>query len=213
MFTSLLQRRFIFPIIKETPLQVFIAFFFFLYLFLPYNRCKFCWVHSRKWMSEVYKVGDTLLISFLLSTPFLRSISFRNRVRYYFANNSSLRFCRDGRGTSIWLYRFPLPMQKLHKENWGFFFHIYLSHEHIYRSINRKLHAHPSMRRSAFITGILFRVSSMYKFANNTNLRFLCKIEERYRCERTLSLVRGGKKWKQDFFRILPPGKRAMDRS
>lgn len=173
----------------------------FFYLFLPYNRCKFCWVHSRKWMSEVYKVGDTLLISFLLSTPFLRSISFRNRTRYYFANNSSLRFCRDGKNIDLAL---SLPLDA--KNAWGKLrlFFIHLSRI----SIDRELHAHPA---GLHLLREFYFASARYKFANNTNLRFLYKIEEKASMWTNFIARPRGKKWKQDFFRILPQS--AMDRS
>lgn len=131
-------------------------------------------------MSEVYKVGDTLLISFLLSTPFLRSISFRNRARYYFANNSSLRFRRNEKNIDLVL-SFSLDAKKCIRKIEAFF--TYLT----YISIDRILHAHPAclhLLRKFYFT------SARYKFANNTNLRFLYKIEERYRYDRTLSLVR-----------------------
>lgn len=120
----------------------------FFYLFLPCNRCKFCWVHSRKWMSEVYKVGDTLLISFLLSTPFLRSISFRNRTRYYFANNSSLRFRRNEKNIDLVL-SFPLDAKKCIRKIQAFF-HI----SHVYISIDVWITRTSCL--SAFVTGILF---------------------------------------------------------
>lgn len=89
-------------------------------------------------MSEVYKVGDTLLISFLLSTPFLRSISFRNRTRYYFANNSSLRFRRNEKNIDLVL-SFPLDAKKCIKKIEAFF--IYLTY--IYRSIVNYTHILP----------------------------------------------------------------------
>lgn len=195
MFTSL-QPHF-FPTVKENYIASFYCIFF--YLFLPYNRCKFCWVHSRKWMSEVYKVGDTLLISFLLSTPFLRSISFHNRTRYYFANNSSLRFRRDGNIDLVFIVLIRCKKKCIRKiEVFSYFMYI---------SIDRELHAHPA---DLHLLWEFYFTSARYKFANITNLRYLYKIEERYRCERTYR----SSEWEKvetRFFCILPQG--AMDRS
>lgn len=50
--------------------------------FILYNQRKFLRIHSHRWMSRIYKVGDTILISSLLSAPFLRPILSHDRLPY-----------------------------------------------------------------------------------------------------------------------------------
>lgn len=70
----------------------------------------------------------------------------------------------------------------------------------MYISIDRELHAHPA---GLHLLLEFYFASAQYKFANITNLRYLYKIKERYRCERTLSLVRMRKSGNKIF--LHPP--------